>query len=595
MEELVAAQRWRTLLNMLVRLEDYERIGAAHAALPPSADYWGRRGVERDADAPQEIIVVDDEAEAAVVTFVLNEMRNEWDVQGGAAHGSSFPAAPAPRAVKLEAGEETVPAVAGKAGEAGASLLAFQARDWADGVLFVLDVTGSNGLLDQTGMRLTRTRDAMDEMSGGTARVEGRCVALPLRAPPVPPCSPAFAEAEPCKRRLVVVLAATTAAYDAPAALVDATSGVTQTLADAAAAVVAAAAAAAQAPGGQLLLEVHTCGERPDAAACVALRSRLDAAAAGRLAVTLTVTQGATLLGPTLSQRLRNLHCWQHGRGATERLSPQAVLASACDAPMLLLLPPDEASMPQLTDNPPPSAAASPAEPLLPSSPTPPSAEVVAPLATQQAAAVRAASARAAAQADDAYGFRRDGFTTLAQRIGTYLRAGDVLYEECAEPLLRVLSHALRCVELPAGVAFAASEAAAGAAQEQRVLLMAAAPGLTLSIDQVEEAAGRLHPRAIFALVPSRIGPPRGYSTVLGAICGGCDTTYLLMLWVLPSEVAAMIECRRLGQIAPPWHVDWYEPGELYFAPPPAPPALGGAVESETAASAKKRSRGASG
>jgi hypothetical protein len=42
-EELVAASRQRTLLNLLVRLEHYERAGAARGEAPPGADSWARR------------------------------------------------------------------------------------------------------------------------------------------------------------------------------------------------------------------------------------------------------------------------------------------------------------------------------------------------------------------------------------------------------------------------------------------------------------------------------------------------------------------------------------------------------------------------
>jgi hypothetical protein len=38
--ELLAAQRSRTLLNLLVHLEHYERVGRARGEVPPGPDYW---------------------------------------------------------------------------------------------------------------------------------------------------------------------------------------------------------------------------------------------------------------------------------------------------------------------------------------------------------------------------------------------------------------------------------------------------------------------------------------------------------------------------------------------------------------------------
>ncbi len=76
MDELRAASRHRTLLSLLVRLEHYERVGVARREAPPSEEYWARRMTHDPArDAVQEVLVLADDEEQAVVALVLDDLR----------------------------------------------------------------------------------------------------------------------------------------------------------------------------------------------------------------------------------------------------------------------------------------------------------------------------------------------------------------------------------------------------------------------------------------------------------------------------------------------------------------------------------------
>jgi hypothetical protein len=99
----------------LETLLQHETYGAARAL--PSADYGGRVAPDSDDDV-REVVCVDDDddaAEAAMVTFVLDEQRGVWDIEygsgGGHAHaGGSFPVADAALAARVKQEEPAAPA-----------------------------------------------------------------------------------------------------------------------------------------------------------------------------------------------------------------------------------------------------------------------------------------------------------------------------------------------------------------------------------------------------------------------------------------------------------------------------------------------------
>jgi hypothetical protein len=114
--ELLACGRRRTLLNLLEALLRYETHGAAHGGAPPSANYGGRPASLADAEEEvHEVVRVSDEdAEAAMVTCVLDDQRDEWDelfVGDGEEDTTTTP--PPPNSVKGEdAHEAALPAAA---------------------------------------------------------------------------------------------------------------------------------------------------------------------------------------------------------------------------------------------------------------------------------------------------------------------------------------------------------------------------------------------------------------------------------------------------------------------------------------------------
>lgn len=380
----MASSRRRTLLNLLRELVRYETRGGAHDS-PPCADYAGRPAALADAGEVLDVEVIGDEA--VVVTCVLDERRGVWDIlHESDAHERSFSVAHAAQAAshagwKREAEEEATPPAAAVAAAVGdvhdsdmpngvtrarpvsapaitdarqhaerpskkaksasaapaGSLLAFPTTSGC--VLRVLDATGGE-LLDDAGEVLALASSFMRMASCGAVRVEGERVRLPLRAASVH--APAHAAVEPCFSRQVLVLAAQTQTGTQcapPLPLLDTRSRASQPFADALAALVAAAASAAPAPGGQLLLVILTCAASMPDGAWEPLRRRLDAAAAGRLDITLALSIGNTQLVPALTQQLGGYYSWLHGRGATLRLAPELVMGDACHGPTMFLRP----------------------------------------------------------------------------------------------------------------------------------------------------------------------------------------------------------------------------------------------------------------